>query len=282
MESGRFAESVPLAEGQFSQLRVHYDEGRRTIWVEMNAKPQPTFTLSLLRDLLSVYHFVRASQIPVDFWVTCSGYPKMFNTGGDLAFFVDCIRSGDRTSLRSYARTCIDCINEMMHGVGMDAVTIALVEGNALGGGYEAALSHHFVLAQEDVRLGFPEIRFNLFPGMGAYPLVAQRAGARTAEELIAWDEGHPVSWHAERGLVDRVFAPGTGYDGTLRFIDEVTPRLNGIRAMIRARHTTLPVTRDVLMRITEDWAEAAFHVGDEAVAYMERLVGLQDRRFGA
>jgi DSF synthase len=42
-----------------------------------------------------------------------------------------------------------------------------MVEGSALGGGFEAALAHHFVLAQRDARLGFPEIAFNLFPGMG-------------------------------------------------------------------------------------------------------------------
>lgn len=42
-----------------------------------------------------------------------------------------------------------------------------MVEGSALGGGFEAALAHHFVLSQRDARLGFPEIAFNLFPGMG-------------------------------------------------------------------------------------------------------------------
>ncbi len=64
------------------------------------------------------------------------------------------------------------------------AVSIAMVEGSALGGGFEAALAHHFVLAN-NARMGFPEIAFNLFPGMGGYSLVARKAGMRLAEELI-------------------------------------------------------------------------------------------------
>jgi len=48
-----------------------------------------------------------------------------------------------------------------------DAMSIAMIEGTALGGGFEAALAHHFVLAQKGAEFGFPEIAFNLFPGMG-------------------------------------------------------------------------------------------------------------------
>ena len=75
------------------------------------------------------------------------------------------------------------------------AVNIAMVEGSALGGGFETALAHHFVvLAQNNARMGFPEIAFNLFPSMGGYSLVARKAGMRLAEELIWGGKSHTAS----------------------------------------------------------------------------------------
>jgi DSF synthase len=49
-----------------------------------------------------------------------------------------------------------------------DVTTIALVQGDALGGGFETALSSNVLIAERSAKLGFPEILFNLFPGMGA------------------------------------------------------------------------------------------------------------------
>ncbi|SUB16596.1 Fatty acid oxidation complex subunit alpha [Pantoea agglomerans] len=113
----------------------------------------------------------------------------MFNAGGDLRFFVECIRNNRREALRAYARACVDCIHSAARGFDTGAVTLAMIEGSALGGGFEAALAHHFILAQNNARMGFPEIAFNLFPGMGGYSLVARRSGMKLAEELICEGE---------------------------------------------------------------------------------------------
>jgi DSF synthase len=154
-----------------------------------------------------------------------------------------------------------------------------MVEGTALGGGFEAALAHHFLLAQSDARMGFPEIAFNLFPGMGGYSLVARKAGMRLAEELIGGGESHTAEWHQEKGLVDQLFEPGDAYVATRTFIDTLKPKMNGIRAMLRARQRVLQLPRAELMEITEDWVDAAFMIEEKDLAFMERLVMLQNRR---
>ncbi len=153
-----------------------------------------------------------------------------------------------------------------------------MIEGSALGGGFEAALAHHFVLAQRDARLGFPEIAFNLFPGMGAYSLVTRRAGMKLAEELIYKGESHSAEWYAPKGLVDIAFEEGQGFMAVRTFIDTLQPRLNGVRAMLRARQRVLQLPRSELMDITEDWVDAAFCLQAKDIAYMERLVLLQNR----
>ena len=225
---------------------------------------------------------VRQSGFAVDFWVTGSLVPEMYNTGGDLQFFVECIQNGRREALRAYARACVDCVHAASRGFDTGAITLAMVEGSALGGGFEAALAHHFVLAQRDARLGFPEIAFNLFPGMGGYSLVARRAGMKLAEELIYKGESHTAEWYEQHGLVDVLFEPGQSYVSTRTFIDTLRPKLNGVRAMLRARTRVLQLPRSELMDITEDWVDAAFCLEPKDITYMERLATLQNRHHAA
>lgn len=227
---------------------------------------------------MNLSYAAQRAGIAIDFWVTGSLVPSMFNAGGDLRFFVESIKNGRREALRAYARACVDCIHAAARGFDTGAVSIAMIEGSALGGGFEAALAHHFILAQNTARMGFPEIAFNLFPGMGGYSLVARRAGMKLAEELICEGESHTAEWFETRGLVDKLFQPGEGYQATRTFIDVMRPKLNGVRAMLKARQRVLQLTRAELMDITEDWVDFAFTIEPKDIAYMERLVQLQNR----
>ncbi|WMY73534.1 crotonase/enoyl-CoA hydratase family protein [Buttiauxella selenatireducens] len=265
-------------DNKYTQLAGYYEEERKIVWMMLNAHPRPSFNHQLMEEILELSHLVKKNNFQTEFWVTGSLVKDMYNAGGDLNFFVECIKNGRREILRAYARSCVDCVHAAASGFDTGAVSIALVEGTALGGGFEAALSHHFILAQRDAKLGFPEISFNLFPGMGGYSLVARRAGMRLAEELIAKGESHDATWHKNQGLVDHVFEPGLGLISTRTFIDTMRPKLNGIRAMLRARQRVLTLTRAELMDITEDWVESAFSLLPKDINYMERLVLLQNR----
>ncbi len=263
---------------RFTQLAGYYEEERRTVWMMLRAQPRPCFNHALIEEIMNLSWLVRQSGFEVDFWVTGSLVPDMYNTGGDLRFFVECIENGRREALRAYARACVDCVHAASRGFDTGAITLSMVEGSALGGGFEAALAHYFLLAQRDARLGFPEIAFNLFPGMGGYSLVARRSGMKLAEELIYKGESHTAEWYEQQGLVDVLFEPGQGYVATRTFIDTLQPKMNGVRAMLRARQRVLQLPRSELMDITEDWVDAAFCLQPKDVAYMQRLVLLQDR----
>ncbi|MEX5382963.1 crotonase/enoyl-CoA hydratase family protein [Cronobacter muytjensii] len=267
---------------RFTQLSGFYEEERRIIWMMLRAQPRPCFNHVLIEEIMNLSYLVQDAGLKVDFWVTGSLVPGMYNTGGDLQFFVDCIRNGKREALRAYARACVDCVHAASRGFDCGAISLAMVEGSALGGGFEAALAHHFVLAQRDARMGFPEIAFNLFPGMGGYSLVTRRAGMRLAEELIYQGESHTAEWYHPQGLVDLLFEPGQGFVATRTFIDTLQPRLNGVRAMLRARQRVLRLSRNELMEITEDWVDAAFSLEPKDVGYMERLIQLQNRHTAA
>lgn len=274
LKTRRFIEA-----GTLSQMSAWYEAERNVMWMMLHAHPRPCFNPELLKDISNLTRAARAFHLPIDFWVTGSTVPGLYNVGGDLSYFAHHIRSGERAPLMAYARACVDAVYEAMNGFGVGAITIAMVEGTALGGGFEAALAHEYVLAQKEAKLGFPEIAFNLYPGMGAYSLVARKAHMRLAEQLISTGEAHSAVWHHEKGLVDRLFDEGDAYKATRTFIDGIRPKLNGIRAMLRTRRRVLPITKTELLDITEDWAESAFQLQEKDLAYMERLVLLQNKR---
>ncbi|WP_260514018.1 crotonase/enoyl-CoA hydratase family protein [Serratia fonticola] len=269
----------PFTEaGNLSQLSAYYEEDRHIMWMLMRAEPRPCFNQALIEDIMTLAQAAKESTLQFDFWVTGSLVPNMFNVGGDLSFFAEAIKNRKREAMMAYARACIDCVHAAARGFDTGAISIAMVEGSALGGGFEAALAHHFVLAQNNARMGFPEIAFNLFPGMGGYSLVARKAGMRLAEELIWSGESHTAEWFESYGLVDKLFQPGDAYMATRTFIDTIRPKLNGMRAMLRARQRVLQLTRSELMDITEDWVHSAFTIEEKDRLYIERLVMLQDR----
>ena len=269
----------PFTEaGHLSQIAAYYEEGRNVMWMMLRSYPRPCFNQELIEDIMTLTYAAKASGLRFDFWVTGSLVPNMYNVGGDLSFFVDSIVSNKREALRAYARACVDCVHAAARGFDVGAISLSMIEGTALGGGFEAALAHHYVLAQNTARMGFPEIAFNLFPGMGGYSLVSRKAGMKLAEELISTGESHTAEWFESRGLVDVLFQPGEAFNATRTFMDVLRPKLNGIRAMIRARQRVLQLSRSELMDITEDWVDAAFTLEEKDLSYMERLVMLQNR----
>ena len=269
----------PFTEaGHLSQIAAYYEEGRNVMWMMLRSYPRPCFNQELIEDIMTLMYAAKASGLRFDFWVTGSLVPNMYNVGGDLSFFVDSIVNNKREALRAYARACVDCVHAAARGFDVGAISLSMIEGTALGGGFEAALAHHYVLAQNTARMGFPEIAFNLFPGMGGYSLVSRKAGMKLAEGLISTGESHTAEWFESRGLVDVLFQPGEAFTATRTFMDVLRPKLNGIRAMIRARQRVLQLSRSELMDITEDWVDAAFTLEEKDLSYMERLVMLQNR----
>ncbi|MDO8416506.1 MAG: crotonase/enoyl-CoA hydratase family protein [Agitococcus sp.] len=274
------ADCLPFhGQKEYQQLSVFYEQKRRIVWCMLHPTPRPCFTVELLIDLNQAIADVQASGLPVDFWVTGSTTPQIFNLGGDLAAFVKHIRAKNKEPMINYARACVEAVYLHSTGFGLGAISIAMVEGAALGGGLEAALAHNYILAQQDVKLGFPEIAFNLYPGMGAYSYTARKTSPAFAEKLISTGESHTAEWLATQGFVDRTFEPGTAFKSTRSFIDELRPKLNGTRGLLRMRQRVAPVSREELLEITDGWAEAAFNLQEHELAYMERLVLMQNKR---
>jgi DSF synthase len=213
--------------------------------------------------------------------VVLASKSDVFNLGGDLELFCRAIRGKDRNTLLGYARQCVRGVHAFHNGLGVGAHTIALVQGDALGGGFEAALSCHTIVAEEGVGMGLPEVLFDLFPGMGAYSFLCKRIAPHQAEKMMLEGNIYSSEELYKMGLVDVLVKRGEGVQAVDDIIRTNRRIPHARAAMHRVRAMSQPVTMEEMMAITEVWVDTALQLGDKALRTMERLVRAQYRRHG-
>jgi DSF synthase len=276
-----------------SQYETQFDPASGTIWGYFNpTQGTPCYSLGLLKDILdhdkqlvenNCHVKVDGTPHAVHHYVTASRVPGVFNLGGDLALFALLIKTADREALSRYAKLCIDNIYPRTQSFFSPSLTkITLVQGDALGGGFECALAADVIVAEETAQLGFPEILFNLFPGMGACSLLSRRIGTRAAEELILSGKILPAYKLHEMGVIDVLAKDGEGEAAVRDWIAKNAKRRNGMQAVFRARQFVHPVTRAELDGIVELWVDAAMRLGERELKMMNRLARAQARRMGS
>jgi DSF synthase len=276
-----------LSVPQYHQLETRFDPEFGVYWAFMTPRPRACFTRQLLMELQAYVRTItdtagvishEGSEHAVRYGVLASRTPGVFNLGGDLSMFRAAIAAGDRAALLEYGAQCIDNLYPWHRNCDLDLTTLALVQGEALGGGFEAALSASVLIAEESARMGFPEILFNLFPGMGAYSFLARKIGRRAAERLITSGTIFSARELYDLGVVDVITPDGTGEAAVNSYVKRHAKQGNGRRAFERARNEFEPVTRTELQRVVEIWADAALRLEDRDLRMMDRLVRAQQR----
>jgi DSF synthase len=276
----------------YAEVQYEFEPATGTVWGWMNQRGNPCFNLALLKDLRAFGGELTANSGHVEFeggmqrahyYVAGSRVPRVYNLGGDLALFLLLIRSRDRDALGHYAKLCIDNIHARVQNYFCPSLTtISLVQGDALGGGFETALASDVIVAEESAMLGLPEILFNLFPGMGAYSLLARRASPRVAEELILSGKILPAAKLHEMGIIDVLAKDGEGESAVQAWIAKNARRRSGHQAVMQVRKQVFPVTRDELDAVADTWVDCALRLEDRDLRMMSRVVRAQMERMDA
>jgi DSF synthase len=247
--------SEPHAPGEYffsPQLSAFFERELHAMWLRWNPSPRPNFNPELLRDLDRYCRFLTQTEgriecgdetAPIEYAILASGAKGVFNLGGDLNLFMQLIERRDRESLLRYGKACIDVLYQNYIGHGLPITTISLVQGECLGGGFEAALSSDVLIAERQARFGFPEILFNLFPGMGAYSFLERRVGRRATEELISGGKIYTADDMLALGVVDTVVDAGQGEAEVAALIKSRSRNRNGLTGVFTARRCALRLT---------------------------------------
>ncbi len=265
----------------YKTIRLEWTSHLRMLRIRMCVLPVQCFSLSCLAELAQVREDINCNPGLVRHLVMTSDVPDVFNFGGDLSLFVLLVRAGDTESLKLYARQCIELVWWLENTANLGIHTTVLAQGDTLGGGLEAALPFHKVIFERKALGGFPEVMFNLFPGMGAWDFTIRKAGFAVASELVLSARMFTAMELFERGVVDVVAENGEGEKALEEVVNTVDLRLRGTLSALQAQRIAAPIKHETLLQIVDRWAECALGLTDRDLRLMERLARAQARKVG-
>jgi len=281
MELHKFETNILRQNDQmdaYTSMEVRYEDNLDLAWYCMKGLPRPCFTPQLLDETLSWLDDLRQNPAlnHIKYLVVTSNSPDVFNLGGDLDLFCKLIRTSNREGLMAYATACIQAVYQFHTGLDKNITTISLVQGDALGGGFETAISGDILIAEKDAKMGMPEILFNLFPGMGALSLLSRKIGLVPAEKMILSGKVYSAQEMFELGIVDVLVEKGEGKQAVYDYLKRENRARNGFRALRQARRYCNPVSYEELESVTSVWVDAALELTSKDLRMMERLVKRQ------
>jgi DSF synthase len=287
MQRARIEFSAGVSRAGFRELDLTLNSSEESIWCYMRPAGPPSFTPTLLQELISMRRMLQrmfanlppGESAPIKYFVGGSRIPGVYNLGGDLGFFVRSIRARDIDALRNYAHDCVDVAHQMTVGFHLPLITIALVQGDALGGGFEGALSFNVLVAEKKAKFGLPEILFNLFPGMGAFSFLSRKLDVTRAHKMILSGRVFGAPELHEMGLIDVLADEGRGEEAVRDYIAQ-NRRHHAVHRRVREVELRVnPLSIEELRDVTDIWAEHAMRLQESDLRNMERLANAQLRR---
>lgn len=130
---------------------------------------------------------------------------KAFVAGADIKFFIDCIKENRLKDCYDFTSRGQDILRRVDES---EKLVVAKMDGLALGGGLEIALSADVIVATPKAVMGLPETGIGIYPGLGGTQRTSRVIGKELAKyliftgRLISAAEAHAI------GIVDYVFSP--------------------------------------------------------------------------
>ncbi len=269
----------------FSNLEsfhVQADGTCNSVWVTRRANSASHVTLDQLLETERIDAWIK------ELFARSTGYKVLqseqagrFSLGGDLALFVDCIMQHDRRRLSHYAKLALDAVHRnLCPDTDGRLTTVALVAGEAQGGGFEAALSCHVIVAERGSNFGFPEPLFGLFPGMGAALMLGARIGVDAAEKLTSSANRYSAEFLFELGVIDYLVDSGCGEQFAERLLLRGSAEGSVEARKISMRKGQLSaIPRRLLEESVSRWCDQALSLEERSLRSMRYIVQMQQRQ---
>jgi enoyl-CoA hydratase / 3-hydroxyacyl-CoA dehydrogenase len=156
------------------------------------------------------YLFSKADSQPEIETIILTGSGKAFVAGADIKFFVKNMKSNSIDNIvrfTKYGQEVLEKIDKSSKKV------VAIINGLALGGGLEFALSADVLLAVPKAKIAFPETGIGIYPGLGGTQRSALRVGKGLAKYLVLTGQMLGAKQALEIGLIDGIVKPSDVFD---------------------------------------------------------------------
>lgn len=177
--------------------------------------PANTWTLAGLRSLRRLVLDLNADRDVYSLVVTGAG-PKFFSAGADLKTFAD----GNKAMARDMARAFGEAFETLTAFRGL---SIAAINGYAMGGGLECALACDLRIAEEHVQLALPEAAVGLLPCAGGTQNLPWLVGEGWAKRMILCGERVNAATAQQIGLVEQLVPQGRALPTALEWAGQAT-----------------------------------------------------------
>lgn len=270
-------------------LNIRYEPEYRAIWSTVKYPGRPCVSLDLLREMALAQReieqevkagYERGDDDRILYQIIASARPGVFNLGGDLKYFTQLIRAKDRERLFEYAKLSIDIAYPLATSYGIPFTTISLVQGEALGGGFEGALSTNILIAERGSKFGFPETVFGMFPGMGAFSFLARRLSPSMAKRIINSGKVYSAEELYDMGVVDVLAPNGKGKQAVYEYMQHRQNRHLGYQGVDILAEQFNPLTYKELLDVIVLWVDTAMQLSEKNLRLMEYLIKAQEKRW--
>ncbi len=274
--------------GDPTQIAIDYEPQIKTLWLTLAPEPKPVFTYELLRSLNCVHGAVhklwgsseKYNSSPVRY-VAFRGKGAVLTLGGDLDFYLDCLARNDRAALADYARVSMEGVCWNASSVRGAAITLALINGKAFGGGIDAPCSCNYVVAEAQATFSYPEVKFNHFP-ITAASVLTRRAGARRAHKILSRGDEYGAEQFENFGLVDATAPTGEGEIWLRRYAKETLAMHSARLALFCAFNRTAEELYKELQPLAQMWTESMMRLNPMQISRLQRLAQAQERMLQA
>lgn len=187
---------------------------RHIATLTLNNPPAHTWTLESLHDLKRLVADLTANP-QVQALVIVGAGEKFFSAGADLNHFAD----GDRGKAVQMALAFGEAFSALANFRG---VTIAAINGYAMGGGLECALACDIRIAESHAVMALPELSVGLLPCAGGTQNLPWLVGEGWAKRMILCGERVDAQTALQIGLVESVVEKSEGLQAALALAEKV------------------------------------------------------------
>jgi len=225
----------------------------------MNNPPANTWTQDTLTALKDTVTELNANKNVYALVITGQG-EKFFSAGADLNVFA----SGDKGVAATMSKVFGDAFEALTNFRG---VSIAAINGYAMGGGLEVALACDIRIAEEQAQMALPEAKVGLLPCAGGTQNLAWLVGEGWAKRMILCGERLKADKAREIGLVEEVVGAGESLAAAMKLANQVGEQspvaVTACKELIQKGRTqpmshALPLERELFVQLfdTQDQKE--------------------------
>ncbi|HZJ91485.1 MAG TPA: enoyl-CoA hydratase [Thiopseudomonas sp.] len=231
VETYQKAQHLQLTDKLVVEMRGH------TAVLTLNNPSANTWDEDMLRGVKQLVEHLNEDKDIYALVITGAG-EKFFSAGADLKLFA----SGDKGMARTMARRFGEAFEALSDYRG---VSIAAINGYAMGGGLECALACDIRIAEEQAQMALPEASVGLLPCAGGTQKLSWLVGEGWAKRMILCGDRVDARTAERIGLVEEVVAQGQALNKALELADKVAKQspvsVRTVKPLIQGARTQAP-----------------------------------------